>query len=155
MSLVDHYAALRLLERRSHFLPVDETIKLSLIAVKHPTLRFFPWDEMEKVIHKICQDFGSTTSNPVEGQCMIDKIKEHLDRIKEYDDLGGAILPFEKLLKKHRDDLNMNEPCFLACVHCESALAAILCRLHDIQGESDLHELFQACPSPHSLSFTP
>ena len=63
MSFVDHYAALRLLERRAVYLQPDETIKLSLVAVKHPKTYYFPWEEMEAVIHKTCQDFNYYTQS--------------------------------------------------------------------------------------------
>ena len=50
MSFVDHYAGLRILERQSIALLADENIKLSLIGIKHPTLYYHSWEEMEKVI---------------------------------------------------------------------------------------------------------
>ena len=50
MSFVDHYAGLRILERQSIALLADENIKLSLIGIKHPTLYYHLWEEMEKVI---------------------------------------------------------------------------------------------------------
>jgi hypothetical protein len=156
MSFVDHHAALRLLQRRSLRLPADEMIELSLIAVKQPPApRYFPWEEMEKVIHKTCQDFKSTTPNPVEGQDMINKIEEHLRRNEIPDD--KAILPFKTLLEIHDNNeqkVNSQYPFFNACIHCESSLATILRHLHYVDN-SDLHELFQACPSSHSSPFIP
>ena len=56
MSFVDHYAGLRILEWRSIALPADESIKLSLIGIKHPMLYYHSWEEMEKVI-EACLDF--------------------------------------------------------------------------------------------------
>lgn len=164
MSFVDHYAALNLLERRSLGLPANERIKLVLIAVRDPKTYYFPWEEMEKVIHKTCQDFTSTTSNPVEGQVIIDKIKEHLNRIEVY--VNQAILSFKTLLKNHTEDKQLVDsqyPPFPASIHCESSLAAILCCLHSEfdnllnRDDSKLHDLFQACPSSSSRSslFTP
>jgi hypothetical protein len=151
MSFVDHHAGLRLLERRSVYLPADETIKLSLIAVKDPSLYYLPWEEMERVIHKMCQDFRPTTSNlvQVEGQDIINKIKEHLKKIERFD--NNVITSFKTLLLIHNENKQLVDsqyPSFPACIHCESSLAAILCQLHSFQGdsESDLRELFQACP---------
>lgn len=152
MSFIDHYAGLRLLERRSFYLPSDEKIKLSLIAVKDPALRYFPWEEMESVIHKTCQDFTSSTTNPVQvgGQDTINKIREHL-RKTDGSTNNSAIVSFNTLLRYHETNKQLVDsqyPPFPACIHCESSLAAILCQLHGtgIQNNSDLHELFQACP---------
>jgi hypothetical protein len=143
MSFVDHYAGLCLLERRSFHLPVGETIKLSLIAVKDPSLYYLPWEEMERVIRKMCQDFRSTTSNlvQVEGQDIINKIKEHLE-IERSD--NNVINSFKTLLLIHNQNKQLVDsqyPSFPACIHCESSLATILCQLHSFQGdsESDLH----------------
>ena len=156
MSFIDHHAALRLLQRRSLRLLADERIELSLIAVKQPpALRYFPWEEMERVIHKTCQDFRSTTPNPVEGQDMINKIEEHLHRIEISD--HKVILSFKTLLEihdKNEQRIDSQYPFLKACIHCESSLAAILRYLHSIDN-SDLRELFQACPSSHSSSFIP
>jgi len=77
MSFVDHFASLCLLERRCDRLPSGQSIELSLITVKHSESRYFPWEDMEKLILETCQD-GSTTHSPVQGQDMIDKIKAHL-----------------------------------------------------------------------------
>lgn len=164
MSFVDHYAALRLLERRSLYLPKDEAIKLSLVAVKDPAPRYFPWEEMEKVILKTCQDFrGSTTSSHVqvrvEGQDMIDKIKEHLGKNKSSE--NTAIKPFITLLQLHDRGIQLVDsqyPSFPACIHCESSLAAILYQLHSSPGQdgpSDLHNLFQVCPFLTRLTSLP
>jgi hypothetical protein len=158
MSFVDHHAGLRLLERRSLYLPPEEKIKLSLIAVKHPQpVRYFPWEEMEKVIHKTCQDFRSTTPNLIEGQDMIDKIKGHLHRIQDDERAitDRAIANFRTLLKIHHKSKRLDDsqyPFFNNCIHCESSLAALLYQLHHTLNESDLYWLFQACPS--SLIFT-
>jgi hypothetical protein len=158
MSFVDHYAALRLLERRAGHLPADEKIKLSLVAVKHPRVCYSSWKEMEGVIHKTCQDFRSTTTpNPVEGQVIITKIK---GLVKESLDRAPAIFAFQRLLDIHEGIEGGDVPIyprFQASIHCESSLAAILCQLHDVEegSNSDLHKLFQACPSSHSSSFTP
>jgi hypothetical protein len=157
MSFVDHHAGLRLLERRSSSLPANEMIKLSLIAIKQPpTLQYVPWGEMEKVIHKTCQDFRPTVtiSNPVEGQDMIKKIKEHIERISG----PGAyeIHPFKILLTERNCLENGSDfqcPDFRACIHCESSLAAILCEIHRTPENSKLRELFKVCPSSHSSSF--
>jgi hypothetical protein len=158
MSFVDHHAGLRLLEQRSLYLPPEEIIKLSLIAVRHPQpVRYFPWEEMEKVIHKTCQDFRSTTSNSIEGQGMINKIKGHLYRIQDEGAIiDGVISNFINLLREiHDKDRRLDEsqyPFFNNCIHCESSLATILYQLHHTLNEADLYELFQACPSSHSSS---
>ena len=156
MSFVDHHAALHLLQRRSLRLPVDERIDLSLIAVKQPpALRYLPWEEMERVIHKTCQDFRSTTPNPVEGQDMINKIEEHLRKIEISDQ--KVVLSFKTLLEihdKNEQRVDSQYPSLKACIHCESSLAAILRYIHSVD-DSDLRELFQACSSSHSSSFIP
>ena len=161
MSFVDYYASLRILERRCSRLPADATIKLSLFAVIHPKIYYFPWEEMEKVILKTCQDFRSNTtsnSNPVEGQDMINKIKEHLDRIEGSRTGDKVIDSFKTLLMMHRNEQILNlqpYPLFPASIHCEAFLAAIRCQLHDSVNDSELHKLFQACPSSHTSSFIP
>ena len=151
MSFVDHYAALRLLERRAVYLPADEMIKLSLVAVKHPKAYYSTWEQMEKVIHKTCQDFRSTTTtpNPVEGQDIINRLK---GLIQESLNQAPAIVSFQVLLKQHataQDTLRH----FPASIHCESSLATILCQIHDAPNASNLslRELFQACSSSHHL----
>jgi hypothetical protein len=160
MSFVDHHAGLRLLERRSHRLSEDEIIKLSLVAVKPLRLHYFPWVKMERVINKTCQDFRTATSNPIEGQDIINKIREHLDRI-DSEETDEAIRSFQTLMKRHDNTdeqiAGSQNPSFRACIHCESSLAAILCQLHTIQTDSDsnLRKLLQACPSTHSSLFTP
>lgn len=159
MSFVDHYAALRLLQRRSLCLPADEKIELSLIAVKRSSvLRYLPWEEMENAIRKTCQDFSSTTPNPVESQDMINKIVEHLRRIEKSTDKG--INSFKALLEIHDNNeqwVDSQYPAFDACIHCESFLAVILRYLHvqGVNNDSDLNlrKLFNACPSSHSSSF--
>ena len=75
MSFVDHYAGLRILERRSIALPADENIKLSLIGIKHPTLYYLLWEEMEKVI-EMCLDFCPSNSLGCLG--IIAKIEEQV-----------------------------------------------------------------------------
>lgn len=159
MSFVDHFAGLRLLERRSLNLPPLEQIKLCLVAVKHPTLRYLSWNEMEVVIRKMCQDFQLTSSNPVklEGQEVISKIKELLDGINESDLISDkAIISFKSLLANY-DVKGSNElnPLFPACIHCELLLVAILSQLHAALGNSDLHTLFQARPFSPPSSLTP
>ena len=159
MSFVDYYASLRILERRCSRLPADTTIKLSLFAVRHPKIYYFPWEEMEKVILKTCQDFRSTTtSNPVEGQDMINKIKGHLDRSEGSRTSDKVIDSFKTLLMMHRYEQILNlqpYPLFPASIHCEAFLAAILCQLLDSVNNLELHKLFQACPSSHTSSFIP
>jgi hypothetical protein len=119
---------------------------------------------MEKVILKTCQDFrGSTTSSHgqvrVEGQDMIDKIKKHLHKMESSE--NKAIKPFITLLHHHNENKQLVDsqyPSFPACIHCESSLAAILCRLHSSpsqDGSSDLHDLFQVCPFLTRLTSLP
>jgi hypothetical protein len=158
MSFVDHIAGLRLLERRSIYLPPDESIKLSLLAVKHPSppSRYLPWGEMEKVIRKTCEVGSSTEPIKVEGQGMIKKIKAHLDNVKDCPSLS-AIQSFKTLVKfdeKGRKYCNLQYPRFESCVHCESSLAIILAMLHSTQDDSNLRMLFQARRSLLSSSFT-
>ena len=161
MSFVDHYAALRLLERRSSRLPNDETINLSLIAICHPKLYYCSWEDMEKVIERVCQDFGSNNTSNCDGsQNIIDKIKGLVNLNSRNKDVLKAITTFKTLL--NFSVLNTPPavyPLFDARIHCESSLAAILCRLHDHLEDSDneLRGFFQASPSSHSLvlSFTP
>jgi hypothetical protein len=157
MSFVDHFASLYLLERRSACLPRDESIKLSLVSVKQSESRYFPWEEMEKVIHEMCKD-GSTTYDCAQGQDMIKKIKTHLEGATS----GSKVIKnFQTLLAHHSGKgkaSQHNYPSFDACIHCESSLAAILCQLYDSHGQDDagLGQVFQACPSPHySSSFIP
>jgi hypothetical protein len=153
MSFVDHYAGLRILERRCILLSEHEEIKLSLIDVKHPNIPYRSWEEMKGVIDKTCHDFSSTTiSNPVtESQNMIKKIEERIDRTGS-DTTDQAINAFKSLLK-------LKNPTFKARIHCESSLAAILCHLHgNLNSHPDvenLRGLFQASPSSYSSSFTP
>ena len=73
MSFVDHYAGLHILEWQSIALPADENIKLSLISIKHPTLYYCSWEEMEKVI-EMCLDFRPSNSLGCPG--IIAKIEE-------------------------------------------------------------------------------
>ena len=73
MSFVDHYARLHILEWRSIALLADENIKLSLIGIKHPTLYYLSWEEMEKVI-EMCLDFHPSNSLGCPG--IIAKIEE-------------------------------------------------------------------------------
>ena len=149
MSFVDHYAALRLLERRCTRLPVDETIKLSLIAVNHKTLPYLPWEDMEKVIKKICQ--STNTSNDDGSEDMIDKLKKLIDSERESENPPAAIVAFKTLLKISSSNTPLTErqyPPFKARIHCESSLAAILCHLHEHGiDEDNLRKLFQASPS--------
>ena len=156
MSFVDHYAGIRLLERRSSNIPPHVLIKLCLVAVKHPTLRYLPWDDMEKIIHDTCQKFSSDSESiKLEGQDVISKIKKILDGIENYDD-NDVIRAFKTLLKyKNFVPKNALYPSFPACIHCESSLAAILSQLHCVLSDSDLHTLFQACPSLPPSSLTP
>ena len=164
MSFVDHYAGLRLLERRSRFLSKGELIKLSLIAVRKPEAamrHYLPWEEMEIVIREVCE---SVTLHPVRGNDIINDIKECLRNTSESDfpsRTGRAVINSFKTLLKFCGNLKLMDshyPSFRACVHCESSLAAILCELHGTVGnhdaESDLHKLLKACPSSHSSSFT-
>jgi hypothetical protein len=162
MSFVDHFAGLRLLERRSLVLPADETIKLSLIAVRKAGYYYSPWEEMKKVIDKTCKDFAPpNTPNPIDGQDMINKIKEHLQ--KSSDDVP-VIKSFKTLLTifdtQSRGLEKTKYPVFRACIHCESSLAAILLELHlddSLNHDDDLQEHFRdrASPSSPSSSFTP
>lgn len=167
LRLVDHYTGLRLLERRSLRLLKEEKIKLSLIAVKKPNARYFPWREIEKVIHRTCKDFGSksTTSNPieVEGKDMVEKIKKYLARIEIFHNTNTVINSFKELLRVHDEKIKQSStqyPPFDGSIHCESSLAAILSQIHAIpnNSEPDLLKLFpsQACPSSliflHSLT---
>jgi hypothetical protein len=177
MSFVDHYAALRLLERRSIRLPAEEMIKLSLIAVKSPKLYYFPWDDLVKVIEKTCEDFRSTStsdSGPVESEDMINKITKHIAEIMarhtdtgnkdSTSELNNVILAFNTLLNLNKTNSKLERtqyPPFTACIHCESSLAAVIYHLHGIQvlsnseSNRDLLKLFPASPSLHSSSFTP
>lgn len=160
MSFVDHYAALRLLERRSIGLPKNEMIKLSLIAVRNRKLYYLPWEEMENVIEKTCQAFSPTNesqaSSTNESQAMIQKIKKHI--LNESSTNGEVIANFKFLLNNFdmKKSLEKSQyPHFKASIHCESSLAAILCQLHDrVTLDSGLDNLFQASPSSHSSSFT-
>jgi hypothetical protein len=165
MSFVDHYAALRLLERRCTRLPVDETIKLSLITVNHKNLCYLSWEDMEKVIKKMCRDFSSTNTSNYDGsQDVIDKLKKLIESEPDSEN-SLAIVAFKSLLKFSSSSTPLNErqyPPFKARIHCESSLAAILSQLHDhgthwqdSNDEDDLRKLFQASPSSHSSSFTP
>jgi hypothetical protein len=148
MSFVDHYTALRLLERRSTRLPLDETIKLSLIAIKHEKLRYRSWEEMEKVVEKMCQAFGSKRDD---SQRMIKKVKKYIE--KESSQTTDVIRAFKAIMTGNSN--TSKRPEFHGCIHCESSLAAILCQLHDTPDlNSDLRELFEASPSSHSSSFT-
>jgi len=150
MSFVDHYAGLRLLERRSVHLPKDETITLSLVAVRQPTLHYRSWEEMKKVILKTCEDFGPiSTSKSFE---MIKKIETA--KFLESDD--GAIVAFKKLLALNTPLAPSETPSFKACIHCESSLATILCQLHidySNHSPSSLGQV-QASPSSYLPPFT-
>jgi hypothetical protein len=160
MSFVDHYAGLRMLEQRSTFLPADETIKLSLIAIKHPKLHYRSWEEMEKVITEMCQDFSTSESNHFESLAMIDKVERHVISNNSTD--NQTINAFKTLLdlkeKSNVVKAQLEYPSFSACIHCESFLAAILCQLHgnlNSNPDRSLLDLFQANPSSYSSSFTP
>jgi len=160
MSFVDHYAALRLLERRSSRLSNAETINLSLIAICHPRLYYCSWEVMEKVIERVCQDFGSNNTSNCDGsQNIIDKIKRLIDLSSKNKDVVKAITTFETLLNfSGLNKLPTEYPLFDARIHCESSLAAILCRLHDNgdleDSDNELRGFFQASPSSHSLALS-
>lgn len=156
MSFVDHFASLRLLERRSVRIPVDESIKLFLISVKHPVTRYFPSKEMKKAIDETCRVVGSQEDVRLEGPAMIDKIKIHLDTIK------GAkckvITSFQTLLKYDSGrcgETSLNYPLSLASIHCESSLAADLWQFHHCTQDSNLRKFFQARSSLHSFPSLP
>jgi len=161
MSFVDHIAGLQLLERRSCRLPADERIKLSLIGIKPITTQYHAtWKEMETVIHDTCKNFKSNLFKP-EAQNVIDTIKERLKR--DSNSSNKAIILFKKLLiideRPGSSRLRVN-----GNIHCESSLAAIICWLHchrdnilDQGSDSSWRcqqDLFEACPSSHSSSFT-
>ena len=152
MSFVDHLASLRLLERRCIKIPPDNKIKLSLIAVKQSAgSYYFPWEKMEETIHDTCRSHGS-----VQGKDMVEKIMRHVTVIGEKCD--KVIIAFRTLLAHHNGKgkpSSFNNPFFPASIHCESSLAAILCHLHSDKRHSDLHQVFEACPSSlYSSSFT-
>jgi len=152
MSFVDHFAGLYLLQRRSLKLPPNENINLSLIGIR-PQGRFyyFPWDVMEGVIRRTCEDVKLRGgSNPVEGEDIIKKIKDFLlNKIGYNLNNYGVVLAFQNLLMNQGKRLEETQyPPFRACIHCESSLATILCQIH---GDSDLNQdlstLFKASPS--------
>jgi hypothetical protein len=137
MNLVDHVRSLRLLERRSIYLPKNDPIQLSLVAVKHSEMKYFPWGEMEKIIHEMCKD----------GGVIIDKIKTHLGKTCSED---RVVKSFRTLLAHHGGRGKApkhNNPVFPSTIHCESSLAAILCQLYTSDGRdsSDLWQVFQVC----------
>ena len=153
MSFVDHYAGLRILERRSMALPADEKIKLSLIAIKHPSLYYRPWEEMECVIIEACPDSG--LSNSLKFWRIIAKIKELVLGITSSTD--NVILAFKTLLQLDSKLVKTQSkyPPLNASIHCESSLAAILCQLHEnwiSSPDASLLELFQASPFSYSSS---
>lgn len=167
MSFVDHYAGLCLLERRSLTLPKDKEIELSLIAVRNqPKVYYRPWEDMVMVIDKTCQDFMSTVER-LNSDDVIDKIKNILE-MPDDDDDAKAIKSFKAVLKNSMSKEKLDEsqyPPFQGCIHCESSLAAILCKLHrdhhcdsDLDSDSELKllsKLFQASSSSHLSSSTP
>jgi hypothetical protein len=158
MSFVDHFAGLFLLQRRSFKLPASETIKLSLIAVRPPgNFYYLGWEVMEDTIRETCEVFKSSgESNPIEGEDMIIKIKEFLQKIVEKigdsADISDVIFAFKTLLEifdKGKRLAVSQYPRFNACIHCESSLAAILWQIHgdsDLIQDSDLSTLFKASP---------
>lgn len=154
MSLVDHKAGLRLLERRSIGLPSNELIKLSLIAVKHPlTGRYLPWKEMKKAIVETCKLSPSVDGSVDDGSVMIEKIEAHLKK----NDIVGPIRSFRKLVEIDKNQelrVNSQYPEFKTCVHCEASLAVFLGELHSTPDNPLLHEHFQACLSSLPSFFT-
>ena len=153
MSFVNHYAGLRILEQRSIALLADENIKLSLIVIKHPTLYYCLWEEMEKVI-ETCLDFHPSNSLGCPG--IIAKIEEQV--LEMTNSTNNVILAFKTLLKLKNSkpfETQPTYPPFSTCIHCESSLATILCQLHGNWISSlnaSLLELFQASPFLHSSS---
>ena len=120
MSFVNHYAGLHILEQQSIALLADENIKLSLIGIKHPTLYYRSWEEMEKVI-ETCLDFCPSNSLGCLG--IITKIEEQV--LEMTNSTNNVILTFKTLLKLKNSKLVKTQPTyppFSTCIHCESSL---------------------------------
>ena len=157
MSFVDHYTGLLILQRRSTVLPADETIRLSLVAIRHPTLYYRSWEDMKTVINQTCKEF-STSDRPLDHLQVIQKIENTVTEFETNDKTDGVILAFKALLINSQP--SETQPIFKACIHCESSLIAILCMLHGLiksypDLDQSLRDFFQASPSSHSSSLSP
>jgi hypothetical protein len=155
MNMVDHFAAIRALERVSVKLPPDGNFNFSIVGLNRPSLLSSSWDTMVGEIRMLCQD-GSLLSKvslesqrPLPPADLADKVIRIMEtKIEEYKDSNTTNKTsarfestvysfFKKLLKKPVGNTN-----FTGCGHCETILMAII---HRISNKDDLDFSLKAC----------
>jgi hypothetical protein len=152
MGMVDHFAAIRVLERVCRKLPPEAKINFSILGLNRPSIESDSWGTMVKEIQTICQDsslVSKALERPLPDDLANKAINIIVNKIKEYEfrnysmkktstQFEAAVYAFFKALISKQP----NKIVFSGCGHCEAILMAAI---HRICNENDLDFSLKAC----------
>lgn len=156
IGLVDHFAAIRVLERVSGKLSPEGKINFSILGLNRPSLPNASWDVMVGEIRSLCEDrslFSRAARERLLPSDFANRVIKIIEtKVKQYpDDPGKSVnktsarfesmvySSFKKLLST---SLSGDLPVFTGCGHCEAILMAII---HRICNQDDLDFSLKAC----------
>ena len=146
MSLVDHFASVRVLERASVKLPVGDVIDFSLLGVDHRRMTLPNWTTLEAIIRQL-----TMAASWHHREKYLVHLKAYIQKYETGDSLPGTaaryrdnvLLPFQKQLKRD-PNIPLTPQIVTTCLHCEATLIAVMTYLAT-DANHDLGRFLQAC----------